>query len=132
MNSVGRSNWMNEVGEGVPMMRATYVNLYKWPESDAEFIKNVSSNNRNGNPISVDKISCRQMFLMSYKFSRKQSIAQKTHLCFQRVKRNLCYVKRKRRMVQFRRRKCLVWRKLKAISFFKLLRRLFSCSALLH
>ncbi|XP_054803564.1 uncharacterized protein LOC129306832 [Prosopis cineraria] len=138
MNSVWRSNWMNQGEEGVPMnmMRATYMNLYKWPESDAEFIRCVSSNKRTGNAAMVDSISCRQMFLRSYRFSRKQSIVEKTHSCFQRVKRSLCYVmkkkKKKQRKIRFRRRKCLVWRKLKAISFFTLLRRLLSCSALLH
>ncbi|KAL3518276.1 hypothetical protein ACH5RR_020865 [Cinchona calisaya] len=55
-------------------IRATYVNLYKWPESDVEFVRSLSYNERrNGNmqrPKVVDSISCRQLYLRSYTFSR--------------------------------------------------------------
>ncbi|KAL3530677.1 hypothetical protein ACH5RR_009999 [Cinchona calisaya] len=65
-------------------VRATYVNLYKWPESDVEFIRSLSSNERSRNgsrggggvghhyhhPKVVDSISCRQLYLRSYTFSR--------------------------------------------------------------
>ncbi|KAI4341811.1 hypothetical protein MLD38_026491 [Melastoma candidum] len=63
----------------LPVVRATYVNLYKWPESDAEFVRSVSSNSRaRGSgvcgcpPRVVDSISCRQMYLRSYPFSREE------------------------------------------------------------
>ncbi|CAI9105261.1 OLC1v1004145C1 [Oldenlandia corymbosa var. corymbosa] len=64
-------------------VRATYVNLYKWPESDLAFVRSLSLNERSnaaGNgtashhgrqqPKVVDSISCRQMYLRSYTFSR--------------------------------------------------------------
>ncbi|KAJ7980920.1 Protein unc-80 like [Quillaja saponaria] len=73
-------------------IRPTYVNLYKWPESDAEFVKMVSSNTSKGlhslaRPQVVDSISCRQMYLRSYKFSRrKEGVTEKTMKCLGRVK----------------------------------------------
>lgn len=62
-------------------VRATYVNLYKWPESDVEFIRSLSSDKRKTScgagqhhflphPKVVDSISCRQLYLRSYTFSR--------------------------------------------------------------
>ncbi|CAA0823152.1 Unknown protein [Striga hermonthica] len=54
-------------------VRATYTNLYKWPESDFEFIRSMSSRAREparsephaprvyGHPRVVDSISCRQL-----------------------------------------------------------------------
>lgn len=60
-------------------VRATYVNLYKWPESDVEFIRSLSSDKRKTtvgghhhfhHPKVVDSISCRQLYLRSYTFSR--------------------------------------------------------------
>ncbi|KAL3620639.1 hypothetical protein CASFOL_035551 [Castilleja foliolosa] len=64
-------------------VRATYVNLYKWPESDFEFVRSLSSKKRkdeirrpsnlmHGQPRVVDSISCRQMYLRSYTFSREE------------------------------------------------------------
>ncbi|KAL1558088.1 hypothetical protein AAHA92_08595 [Salvia divinorum] len=61
-------------------VRATYVNLYKWPESDFEFVRSMSSKSRggaahnssHGRPRVVDSISCRQMYLRSYTFSREE------------------------------------------------------------
>ncbi|KAI3450478.1 hypothetical protein Pfo_007143 [Paulownia fortunei] len=57
-------------------VRATYVNLYKWPESDAEFVKsiisaNVGKVNGQGQSRVVDGFSCRQLYLRSYTFSRE-------------------------------------------------------------
>ncbi|GMI97049.1 hypothetical protein like AT5G02640 [Hibiscus trionum] len=56
------------------MIRPTYANLYKWPESDAEFVRSLRSNGtgRGGHahPTVVDSISCRQMYLRSYTFHR--------------------------------------------------------------
>ncbi|CAL0316992.1 unnamed protein product [Lupinus luteus] len=93
MASICISNCVNDAR--VPV-RASYVNLYKWPESDAEFVR---SNGRKGNnsysnlhhvgygkPRVVDRISCRQMYLKSYKFSRKETVHEKTQKCFERVK----------------------------------------------
>ncbi|XP_057781681.1 uncharacterized protein LOC130999985 [Salvia miltiorrhiza] len=57
-------------------VRASYVNLYKWPESDFEFVRSMSSKSRGGGggrqPRVVDSISCRQMYLRSYTFSREE------------------------------------------------------------
>ncbi|KAG1371631.1 hypothetical protein COCNU_16G007250 [Cocos nucifera] len=83
--------------------RATYVNLYKWPESDAEFVKSVAGRSREGSDLShngsvdggrkwgpsprvVDSYSCRQMYLRSYTFSKKESFPEKTQRCLGRVK----------------------------------------------
>ncbi|XP_019178688.1 PREDICTED: uncharacterized protein LOC109173825 [Ipomoea nil] len=58
------------------VVRATYENLYKWPESDAEFIRSVTCTVRSaaaaGHPRVVDSISCRQLYLRSYTFSREE------------------------------------------------------------
>ncbi|KAK6935954.1 hypothetical protein RJ641_032984 [Dillenia turbinata] len=77
-------------------VRATYVNLYKWPESDAEFIKSVKSNSRMrrdrvggcefNHPRVVDGISCRQLYLRSYTFSRKETLPEKTEKRLNKVK----------------------------------------------
>lgn len=68
-----------------PVVRATYENLYKWPESDAEFIRSVSCNVRSaggggysGHPRVVDSISCRQLYLRSYTFSREEDGGNRT------------------------------------------------------
>ncbi|XP_072961123.1 uncharacterized protein [Typha angustifolia] len=77
-------------------VRASYVNLYKWPESDAEFMKSVtrrredhSFNNRacSAGPEVVDSYSCRQLYLRSYTFSKKkETVPEKTMRCFGKVK----------------------------------------------
>ncbi|XP_047319664.1 uncharacterized protein LOC124923744 [Impatiens glandulifera] len=74
MASTCISRCINDVAQTDPaavVVRATFKNLYKWPESDAEFLKSVSSNKPHlGQPRVVDSISCRQMYLKSYTFSR--------------------------------------------------------------
>nr|XP_043611199.1 uncharacterized protein LOC122582828 [Erigeron canadensis] len=73
-------------------VRATYVNLYKWPDSDREFVRSVSKNSNgengdsHGHPRVVDSISCRQLYLKSYTFSRKESLNERTKKCIGRVK----------------------------------------------
>ncbi|CAA0400243.1 unnamed protein product [Arabidopsis thaliana] len=74
MNSVCISSCINDAHDPrVPVrpVRASYVNLYKWPESDAEFVRSVRRGG--GLPATrvVDSISCRQMYLRSYTFSRE-------------------------------------------------------------
>ncbi|KAG8387763.1 hypothetical protein BUALT_Bualt02G0055100 [Buddleja alternifolia] len=51
-------------------VRATFINLYKWPESDAEFVMSMSSANvrKDGH----DRFSSRQLFLRSYPFTRDE------------------------------------------------------------
>ncbi|GKV05743.1 hypothetical protein SLEP1_g17716 [Rubroshorea leprosula] len=98
MTSVCISNCINDARDPRVPVRATYVNLYKWPESDAEFVRSVSSRmqqqpgvvslhcNYYCHPRVVDSISCRQMYLRSYTFSRKETVPEKTQKCFGRVK----------------------------------------------
>lgn len=83
-------------------VRATYVNLYKWPESDAEFVRSLTvkracakdvyhrydtdyscneKRTHGPSPIVVDSYSCRQIYLRSYTFSKKESMPEKTVKC---------------------------------------------------
>ncbi|CAJ2660789.1 hypothetical protein L195_g008486 [Trifolium pratense] len=71
-------------------VRPTFANLYKWPESEVEFVKIMNSNNyRDG--VEVDhSLSCRQIYLRSYKFSRKKlSGTEKTIKYFNSVKKSV-------------------------------------------
>ncbi|KAL1368388.1 hypothetical protein HN51_022513 [Arachis hypogaea] len=147
MNSICISNCINDTRDS--HIRANYTNLYKWPESDVEFVRSLSHEGRRrchvygqDHPKVVDSISCRQMYLRSYQFSRKESVPQKTKRCFRRVKervtrgnhggwRNNC---RKRIIGRHhgRRNKCLVWRRLKQIScaaLFRIFKKLLSFAA---
>ncbi|MQM01861.1 hypothetical protein Taro_034620 [Colocasia esculenta] len=86
-------------------VRATYRNIYKWPESDAEFVKSVTrgggwceQQQRRGprrqfqQPRVVDSYSCRQMYLRSYTFSKKESVPERTKKCLGRVKERVAAV----------------------------------------
>ncbi|XP_042511056.1 uncharacterized protein LOC122086357 [Macadamia integrifolia] len=141
MNSVCISSCVNDTR--VPV-RATYRNLYKWPESDAEFVRSVSSNSNGsssdrgnrgvGQPRVVDSISCRQMYLRSYTFSRKETMPEKTVKCFGGVKEKVAQKnkkKKKKRKGGNGGKKCVVIRKVKEMScsaLFKIFRRLLSCT----
>ncbi|MED6211653.1 hypothetical protein PIB30_075836 [Stylosanthes scabra] len=150
MASVCISNCINDAR--VPM-RATYVNLYKWPESDAEFVRSVSSNGRKaaasssslssspqaryGHPRVVDSISCRQIYLRSYKFSREEdNDEESSQKCFGKkanaTKKKTKTTTTKNEHSDEKRKKCLVWKKAKDIScsaLFKIFQRCLSCSA---
>ncbi|WVY99915.1 hypothetical protein V8G54_025985 [Vigna mungo] len=94
-------------------LRPTYLNLYKWPESDMEFVKtirNPKSRTRdkaellksNVSVVSdvqtkeVDSFSCRQMYLRSYKFSKKKvGVTEKTLKCLNRLKEGVNCVSNK-------------------------------------
>ncbi|CAJ1956062.1 unnamed protein product [Sphenostylis stenocarpa] len=80
-------------------LRPTYVNLYRWPESDVEFVKGVNSNNRVGSnvpPRGVDSFWCRQMYLRSYKFSKKNvGVTEKTIKCLNKLKEKVAFVSNK-------------------------------------
>ncbi|CAJ1896148.1 unnamed protein product [Sphenostylis stenocarpa] len=137
MTSVCMSNCINDARDPRVPVRATYVNLYKWPESDAEFVRSVSCNRGKGSqvyghPRVVDSISCRQMYLRSYTFSREEeNEAEKPHKCFGMKK------KKKEKhdnstKPETGKRKCLVWSKAKEIScsaLSRIFRRVLSCSA---
>ncbi|KAG5002921.1 hypothetical protein JHK86_027060 [Glycine max] len=132
MSSVCLSKCVNDARDPRVPVRATYVNLYKWPESDAEFVRRRGGGSHvcGGHPRVVDSISCRQMYLRSYKFSRKESVPEKTQKCFGRVKERV--KKQGRSHHGIRRRKCLVWRKMREIScaaLFRIFHRFLSCGA---
>ncbi|XP_039069067.1 uncharacterized protein LOC120215443 [Hibiscus syriacus] len=129
MSSICISNCLNDAREPKVRMRATYVNLHKWPELDAEFIRSRGGSSMHCRPPSDGVISCRQMYLRSYRFSRKQTVPQKTVKCFGKVKDKMRGRKKnsqRRRLLS--RRKCLVWRKVKVV-LFRFFNRLLSCSA---
>ncbi|XP_004251294.2 uncharacterized protein [Solanum lycopersicum] len=145
MASACISNCINDARAPV---RATYVNLYKWPESDAEFIRSVSSKNhdrgrgrdRNTGPKVVDSISCRQLYLRSYTFSREDQV----NLSDEKKSHVKCYGKRKRKLprridggdggggrARRTRRKCKGFSKAKEFScaaLASIFRRLLSCT----
>ncbi|KAG1337949.1 hypothetical protein COCNU_04G002550 [Cocos nucifera] len=94
MSSLGCRTSLRCVDARVPV-RATYVNLYRWPESDAEFVKSVTGGGgviRRSwarSPAVVDSYSCRQMYLRSYTFSKekkKESVPEKTRRCLVKLK----------------------------------------------
>nr|XP_004251294.1 uncharacterized protein LOC101257533 [Solanum lycopersicum] len=146
MASACISNCINDARAPV---RATYVNLYKWPESDAEFIRSVSSKNhdhdrgrdRNTGPKVVDSISCRQLYLRSYTFSREDQV----NLSDEKKSHVKCYGKKKRKLprridggdgggggrARRTRRKCKGFSKAKEFScaaLASIFRRLLSCT----
>ncbi|GMJ08914.1 hypothetical protein like AT5G02640 [Hibiscus trionum] len=112
-------------------IRPTYTKLYKWPESDAEFVRSLRSNNgssRGGHahPTTVDSISCRQMYLRSYTFHRSDDEPEKTK-CFGRV--HSPRGKNKSKPVA---KKCVALRRAKSVScpaLFAMFRRLFLCTS---
>ncbi|KAJ9698302.1 hypothetical protein PVL29_007405 [Vitis rotundifolia] len=108
-------------------VRATYLNVYKWPESDAAFLRSVGSK---PHPRVVDSISCRQLYLRSYTFSRKETVPQKTKKCFGRVRERVA-LHRKKRKCRGVRRRCTVLRRAKELTCSALLsifHRLLSCT----
>ncbi|KAM7502001.1 hypothetical protein LguiB_000905 [Lonicera macranthoides] len=130
-----------DVDPRIPV-RATYINLYKWPESDAEFVRSVSCNGRQGqqngpacHPRVVDSISCRQLYLRSYTFSRKESMPERTKKCFGRVRERVVVRRKKRELPASggsgRRKKCVMIRKAKEVycaAMASIFRRLLSCT----
>ncbi|CAH8379360.1 unnamed protein product [Eruca vesicaria subsp. sativa] len=72
MNSVCISSCIDDARDTRVPVRTTYVNLYKWPESDAEFVRSVRRGGGVPTARVVDSISCRQMYLRSYTFSREE------------------------------------------------------------
>ncbi|KAJ4833993.1 hypothetical protein Tsubulata_016524 [Turnera subulata] len=65
------------------------VNLHRWPESEPGFERlGGSHHHRRGqwHPAQVvDSISCRQLYLRSYTFSRKESFPEKAKKCIGKV-----------------------------------------------
>ncbi|CAK9166709.1 unnamed protein product [Ilex paraguariensis] len=135
----------NSVNDARAPVRATYVNIYKWPESDAAFVRSVSSNSRlqgggggRGHPTVVDSISCRQLYLRSYTFSRKESVPEKTKKCLERIKKTVVASRRRRKPHDSGGgggggggKKCVVSRRAKQVScaaLASIFRRLLSCT----
>ncbi|KAK6163251.1 hypothetical protein DH2020_000115 [Rehmannia glutinosa] len=84
-----------------PRVRATYSNMYKWPESDAEFMKSMISGegklvDGEGNKV-VDSLSSRQLYLKSYTFSTENDHYIKIKCLLRLANRTAEAVKRKRR-----------------------------------
>ncbi|XP_047161883.1 uncharacterized protein LOC124831841 [Vigna umbellata] len=136
MTSVCISHCLNDARDPRVPVRATYVNLYKWPESDAEFVRSVSSNREKGShvyghPRVVDSISCRQMYLRSYTFSREEDKdGDKAQKCFGVKKKKKC--ENNNSKPETGKRKCFVWSKAKEIScsaLSRFFRRVLFCSA---
>ncbi|GMJ00778.1 hypothetical protein like AT5G02640 [Hibiscus trionum] len=125
MASTCISNCINDTG--VPV-RPTYVNLYKWPESDAEFIRSLSSDRRSSGGVRarsavVDSISCRQMYLRSYTFHTNEPEPEKTK-CFGRVdKKEIRENKSKKKRTALRRAK-----EVSCAALLAVFRRLLSCT----
>lgn len=77
----------NSVCDDIIPMRATFFNLYKWPESDYEFIESVvlrGSDRRSrsmygGDGTAVDGFTCRQLYLKSYTFSTDEDYTTTTN-----------------------------------------------------
>ncbi|CAI9289445.1 unnamed protein product [Lactuca saligna] len=112
----------NSVDDARIPIRATYKNLYRWPESDAEFMKKTmagSNQHRRDGPGVVDSISCRQLYLRSYTFSKKET-AGRTKKCLDRVRQKVVAHQRNKRKgaeVGRGRRRCMVvMRRVKAVS----------------
>ncbi|KAH0995642.1 hypothetical protein GBA52_019506 [Prunus armeniaca] len=123
MTSVCISNCVNDARDPRVPMRATYVNLYKWPESDAEFVRSVSSNGRRSG----------QMYLRSYTFSRKETVPEKTQKCFGRVKEKMVNNKKgKAKGGRKRSNKCLASQESEGTVIccsVRIFQRFLSCSA---
>ncbi|KAK4440809.1 hypothetical protein Salat_0415800 [Sesamum alatum] len=78
--------------------RSTFADLHKWPESDAEFIKLMTSGDLckgDAQPRVMNWFACRQLYLRSYVFSREEDSAAVK--CFGRVKDKAAAGKRKRK-----------------------------------
>ncbi|KAF3453788.1 hypothetical protein FNV43_RR04229 [Rhamnella rubrinervis] len=123
----------NSVNRAENQVRPTY----RWPESDAVRLvwSNLSPAGTQDQPKVVDSISCRQMYLRSYKFSREESVPEKTRKCFRRVVGRRVFHRRKMkhdRRLRRRKSRFLVIRRAKDVScaaLFSFFRRLLFCTA---
>lgn len=143
MTSVCISNCVKDARHDARIpVRATYVNLYKWPESDAEFVRSVSfraaQTATSGGaaamhqpPRVVDSISCRQMYLRSYPFSKEEDHVAEKMRCF--GKRHVERSGEGRECSRRRKRRCISeFKRMKEVSFgalFRIFHKLLSCSA---
>ncbi|KAK8956839.1 hypothetical protein KSP39_PZI001251 [Platanthera zijinensis] len=78
----------------VPVHPAANTNLYRWAESDAKFVRSLTpggsgGDNRQWSTV-IDSLSCRQKFLRSYTFSKKETVPEKTVKCLGKAKYQNC------------------------------------------
>ncbi|PKA49029.1 hypothetical protein AXF42_Ash020608 [Apostasia shenzhenica] len=122
-----------------PPLRSSYINLYKWAESDAEFVRSVAGGSHDrsslrAGPRVVDSFSCRQMYLRSYTFCKKETVPEKTIKCFGRVTEraaDLSFVSHQRRRRSggsFSTTKVKKKKKKGCSLFCSIFRRLLSCT----
>ncbi|KAI6685706.1 hypothetical protein NL676_031619 [Syzygium grande] len=64
-----------------------YVSLHKGPEPDSHRFP--GAHGWRSHPRAVDGLSCRQMYLRSYTFSRKESVPERAKKCLGRVKQRV-------------------------------------------
>ncbi|KAK7402161.1 hypothetical protein VNO78_14207 [Psophocarpus tetragonolobus] len=129
MASICTSDCVNIKNTHLPL-RPTFVNLYKWPESDVEFVKTVNSHSHEHHR-GLDSFSCRQMYLRSYKFSTKKvGVTEKTLKCFKRLKESVVCAKNK---LNFK-GKYKVLGRAKDVTFaaFSIFKSFLPCSSNLH
>ncbi|KVH90365.1 uncharacterized protein LOC112521048 [Cynara cardunculus var. scolymus] len=105
-------------------IRATYQNLYKWPKSEVEFMNTTvarSNLHRHGQPRGVNSISCRQLYLRSYTFSKKETMPERTRKFLDRVRKKVVARRRRKRkgvkVGRGRRRYVVALRKVKTVSW---------------
>ncbi|XP_030452316.1 uncharacterized protein LOC115674124 [Syzygium oleosum] len=136
MTSVCITNCLNDTvcrDPRVPV-RATYVNLYKWPESDAEFVRSVTAQGGDQHRYRakvVDSISCRQIYLRSYPFSKEEDQVSKTK-CFGRERKRRDSKKETTRGRTRGKKRCMMLRRVRELSWStvsRIFHRLLSCSA---
>lgn len=89
-------------------VRFSFLSLYQWPDSEAEFVRVLGMKEDNRmikKPMRAYKESiyaCRQMYLRSYTFSKKETVAEKTKKCYERAKRKMKIWRPKRVMCLLR------------------------------
>ncbi|KAK4255005.1 hypothetical protein QN277_008068 [Acacia crassicarpa] len=112
--------------------RPTYVDLHKWPESEAEFVKMVTSGKGRDSTSSpakgFDSISCRQMYLRSYTFSRKEEgVKDKTIKYMRLCAKNVTKLKGRVVRIDFSMLKRV--NHVSCAAFFSVFHRFLSCSS---
>lgn len=126
MSKIRISNCINDdVTRTAPVIRANYVNLYKWPGSDAEFVKSAAAHGgaRLQSRV-VDSISCRQMYLRSYTFSRKETVPERIMKCLVKVRERVVAGRKEKGAEVRRKRKKHLRRRVVGMGRFKE----FSCA----
>lgn len=115
--------------------RSTY--LYQWCDSDMEFTRSANNHiecNQYGryHPRVVDNYYCRQMYLRSYTFSKKETnVAEKTTRCLGKVKEKVAEVAmlRRRRKKRNRRSGVKILKETSCSAIYVVFQRLLLCTA---